>query len=45
MISTSQLRESPETVEEEPGWAEPHPATEEAQEDVRKPWWRRMFGS
>jgi hypothetical protein len=34
----------PETVEEEPERAEPRPATGGAQEGVRRPWWRRMFG-
>jgi hypothetical protein len=38
-------QESPETVEEEPERAGPHSATGEAQEGVRRPWWRRMFGS
>jgi hypothetical protein len=33
-----------ETVEEEPGRAEPHAATGGAQEGVQRPWWRRMFG-
>jgi DNA-binding Lrp family transcriptional regulator len=37
--------EAAETVEEEPERAEPHSATGEAQEGVRRPWWRRMFGS
>ncbi len=37
-------RESPQTVEEEPERAEPHSATGEAQEGVRRPWWRRVFG-
>ena len=40
----SEPRESPETVEEEPERAEPRPATEESQEPVRRPWWRRAFG-
>src|SRR5215210_5885019 len=35
-------RESPETVEEEPEGAEPHPDTPGAQEGVRRPWWRRI---
>jgi hypothetical protein len=38
-------QQSPETVEEEPERAGPHSATGEAQEGVRRPWWRRMFGS
>jgi hypothetical protein len=38
-------QESPETVEEEPERAAgPHSATGEAQEGVRRPWWRRVFG-
>jgi hypothetical protein len=37
-------RESPETVEEAPERAEPRPATGGAQEDARRPWWRRVFG-
>jgi hypothetical protein len=36
--------ESPQTVEEEQGRGEPHSATGGAQEGVRRPWWRRMFG-
>jgi hypothetical protein len=45
MITTSQLRESPETAEEEPERAEPRPGTSEAQEGAqRQSWWRRVFG-
>jgi hypothetical protein len=33
-----------ETASEGGERAEPHPATEEAQEGVQRPWWRRMFG-
>ena len=40
----SEPRESPETVEEQQGRGEPRPATGEAQEGVRWPWWRRVFG-
>jgi hypothetical protein len=36
--------EASETVEEEPERAEPRPATGGAQEGVRRPWWRRVFG-
>jgi hypothetical protein len=36
--------EDAETVEEEPERAEPRLATGEAQEGVRRPWWRRVFG-
>src|SRR5215216_7207165 len=35
--------EAAETVEEEPERAEPHSAMGEAQEDARRPWWRRVF--
>ena len=38
------LRESPETVEDEPERAEPHLDAPGAQEDVRRPWWRKVFG-
>jgi excisionase family DNA binding protein len=36
--------ESPETVEEASEGAEPRPGTEESQEAVQRPWWRRVFG-
>ena len=36
--------ETPERVEGEPERAEPRPTTGRAQEGVRKPWWRRVFG-
>jgi hypothetical protein len=36
--------EDAETAEEAPERAEPYPATRGAQEGVRRPWWRRMFG-
>jgi hypothetical protein len=40
-----ELRESPKTVEEEPeGAEEPRPSAPGAQEGVRRPWWRRVFG-
>jgi len=39
-----ETRESPETGEEEADRAEPRPGTSEAQEGVRRPWWRRLFG-
>jgi hypothetical protein len=43
--SSSEARESPQTVEEEPQRADAHSAAGEAQEDVpRRSWWRRMFG-
>jgi len=37
--------EAAETVEEEPERAEPLSDRVEAQEGVRRPWWRRVFGS
>ena len=37
-------RETPQTVEEGPERAEPHSATGGAEEGVRRPWWRRVFG-
>ncbi len=37
--------EATETLEEEQERAGPHSATGEAQEGVRRSWWRRMFGS
>jgi hypothetical protein len=40
----SDAPESPETLEEEPGSAEPHFATGGAQEGVQRSWWRRWFG-
>jgi hypothetical protein len=44
VITTAQLRESPQTVDEEPERAEPRPATPGAQEGVQRPWWRRLMG-
>lgn len=35
---------APEPVEEEPDRAEPRSDAPGAQEDVQRPWWRRMFG-
>ena len=37
-------RESSQTAEEKPERAEPQAAAGEAQEGVRRPWWRRVFG-
>ena len=37
--------EAAETVEEAPDRAETRPAAGGAQGGVRRPWWRRMFGS
>jgi hypothetical protein len=47
VITTSQLRESPQMVEEKPERAarRPRPDAPGAQEGVQRPWWRRMFGS
>jgi hypothetical protein len=42
--STSEARESPETVEEEPERAEPCSSAGESQESEQRPWWRRVFG-
>jgi hypothetical protein len=40
-----EMRESPETVEEEPERENvPQPTTVESQESVQRPWWRRVFG-
>jgi hypothetical protein len=41
----SEPRETPQTAEEEPERAEPRPDASGAQEGVRRPWWRRMFGA
>jgi hypothetical protein len=43
-MTSSEARESPQTVEEEPERAEPYSATGGAEEGVRRPWWRRVFG-
>src|SRR5215218_7351243 len=37
-------RQSPQTAEEQQGRGEPHPDAPGAQETVRRPWWRRVFG-
>ena len=42
--ASPEARESQETAEEQPERAERRPATGEAQEGVRRPWWRRMLG-
>ena len=44
LFARREPRESPQTVEEEPGRAKPRPTTVESQEPVQKPWWRRVFG-
>jgi excisionase family DNA binding protein len=38
------VRESPETVEEQQGRGQPRSEAPGPQEDVRRPWWRRVFG-
>jgi hypothetical protein len=43
LVARRKPRESPEAVEEEPERAEPHSATVEAQEGVRRPWWRKLI--
>lgn len=40
----SEVRESLQTVEEEPEKASPRSATVESQESVQRPWWRRVLG-
>jgi hypothetical protein len=42
--SSLEAPEDGETVEEAPDRAEPRPATGEAQEGTRRPWWRRIIG-
>ena len=37
-------RESPETAEEQPERTEPRSEAPGAQEDVERPWWRRLLG-
>jgi hypothetical protein len=37
-------RQSPQTAEEQQGGGAPHPDAPGAQETVRRPWWRRVFG-
>ena len=37
-------RQSPQTAEEQQGRGSPHPDAPGAQETVRRPWWRRVFG-
>jgi len=39
-----EARESPVAAEDASEGAEPRPAPGETQEDVQRPWWRRMFG-
>jgi hypothetical protein len=40
----SETPEAAEAAEEQQGRGEPHSATGGAQEGVRRPWWRRVFG-
>jgi hypothetical protein len=44
LFARREPRESPQTVGEEPERAEPQSAAGEAQEALRRPWWRRVFG-
>jgi hypothetical protein len=44
LFALREPRQFPETVEEGPERAEPHSATGGAEEGVRRPWWRRVFG-
>ena len=45
-LEAAQSREeTADGAAEEPERAAPHSATVESQEGVRRPWWRRMFGS
>ena len=37
-------RESPETVDEQQGRGEPHPAAGGTQEGAQRPWWRKLLG-
>ena len=41
---TAEASEDAETVEEEPEASEPRATSPGAQEGVRGPWWRRVFG-
>jgi hypothetical protein len=40
-----EAQEAHETVEDDSGGVEPHPSARQAQENLRRPWWRRLFGS
>jgi predicted nucleic acid-binding Zn-ribbon protein len=44
LYARTEPRQSPQTSEEQQVRGQPHPATVEAQEGVRRPWWRRIFG-
>jgi excisionase family DNA binding protein len=44
LFALREVRESPQTVEEEPERAEPQSSTEGRQEGVHRPWWRRVLG-
>ncbi len=44
MFARREPRGAPEAAEEQQGRGEPRAATGEAQEGVRRPWWRRVFG-
>jgi hypothetical protein len=40
----SEASEAADEPEEQQGRGEPHPDAPGAQETVRRPWWRRVFG-
>jgi hypothetical protein len=44
LYALRELRESPETAEEQQGRDQPRPDTPGPQEAVQRPWWRRVFG-
>jgi excisionase family DNA binding protein len=44
LFARREPRESPQTAGEEPEKAGPHSASGGAEEGVRRPWWRRVFG-
>jgi len=44
LFALRQQRESSEAAEQEPERVEPRPDAPGAQEDVRRPWWRRFLG-
>jgi hypothetical protein len=44
VIITSRLREMPQMAAEELKRAEPRSDAPGAQEGVRRPWWRKVFG-
>jgi excisionase family DNA binding protein len=44
LFALRQQRESSDAADEQQGRGETHPATGEAQESARRPWWRRVLG-